>query len=406
METIKRFLVLVVLVALIGACAKEKEEYEPKPLNLPLKTAGVIAADNTFGLDLFTKLTAAAVPGTNLMISPLSISQALSMTYNGANGATKAAMEDALRISGYSRDELNELNKVLVDALVAHDEKVAISVANSIWYRKEYTVLPDFIARNQSYYHAEVQPVDFAAATCKDVINKWVSDNTNKKIDKIVDQINPESFMFLINAIYFKGCWTNPFNVKNTGKQTFYSESGREVQVDMINKKMDLNVYANETFTSVELSYGKGNWRMFLFLPETGKTVADVEKSFTPDNWNNWLTRYDSVFNVQFSMPKFTFSYEESLKDVLSAMGMQVAFTEMADFTGILPEGGLLITGVKHKTFVEVNEEGTEAAAVTSVEVGVTSIGNFITFNKPFVFAIAEKSTGAILFIGRMMKPE
>jgi serpin B len=406
METIKRFLVLVVLVALIGACAKEKEEYEPKPLNLPLKTAGVIAADNTFGLDLFTKLTAAAVPGTNLMISPLSISQALSMTYNGANGATKAAMEDALRISGYSRDELNELNKVLVDALVAHDEKVAISVANSIWYRKEYTVLPDFIARNQSYYHAEVQPVDFAAATCKDVINKWVSDNTNKKIDKIVDQINPESFMFLINAIYFKGCWTNPFNVKNTGKQTFYSESGREVQVDMMNKKMDLNVYANETFTSVELSYGKGNWRMFLFLPETGKTVADVEKSFTPDNWNNWLTRYDSVFNVQFSMPKFTFSYEESLKDVLSAMGMQVAFTEMADFTGILPEGGLLITGVKHKTFVEVNEEGTEAAAVTSVEVGVTSIGNFITFNKPFVFAIAEKSTGAILFIGRMMKPE
>jgi serpin B len=406
METIKRFLVLVVLVALIGACAKEKEEYEPKPLNLPLKTAGVIAADNTFGLDLFTKLTAAAVPGTNLMISPLSISQALSMTYNGANGATKAAMEDALRITGYSRDELNELNKVLVDALVAHDEKVAISVANSIWYRKEYTVLPDFIARNQSYYHAEVQPVDFAAATCKDVINKWVSDNTNKKIDKIVDQINPESFMFLINAIYFKGCWTNPFNVKNTGKQTFYSESGREVQVDMMNKKMDLNLYANETFTSVELSYGKGNWRMFLFLPETGKTVADVEKSFTPDNWNNWLTRYDSVFNVQFSMPKFTFSYEESLKDVLSAMGMQVAFTEMADFTGILPEGGLLITGVKHKTFVEVNEEGTEAAAVTSVEVGVTSIGNFITFNKPFVFAIAEKSTGAILFIGRMMKPE
>jgi serpin B len=406
METIKRFLVLVVLVALIGACAKEKEEYEPKPLNLPLKTAGVIAADNTFGLDLFTKLTAAAVPGTNLMISPLSISQALSMTYNGANGATKAAMEDALRISGYSRDELNELNKVLVDALVAHDEKVAISVANSIWYRKEYTVLPDFIARNQSYYHAEVQPVDFAAATCKDVINKWVSDNTNKKIDKIVDQINPESFMFLINAIYFKGCWTNPFNVKNTGKQTFYSESGREVQVDMMNKKMDLNVYANETFTSVELSYGKGNWRMFLFLPETGKTVADVEKSFTPDNWNNWLTRYDSVFNVQFSMPKFTFSYEESLKDDLSAKGMQVAFTEMADFTGILPEGGLLSTGVKHKTFVEVNEEGTEAAAVTSVEVGVTSIGNFITFNKPFVFAIAEKSTGAILFIGRMMKPE
>lgn len=194
----------MVLASLIGSCAKEKE-YEPKPLNLPLKTAGVIAADNTFGLDLFTKLSAAAVPGTNLMISPLSVSQALSMTYNGSNGATKAAMENALRVWGYSRDELNEINKGLVDALVAHDEKVVISVANSIWYRKEFSVLPDFIARNQTYYTAEVQPVDFAAATCKDQINKWVSDKTNKKIDKIVDQINPESFMFLINAIYFKG---------------------------------------------------------------------------------------------------------------------------------------------------------------------------------------------------------
>lgn len=395
---------MVVMVVIVASCAKEKD-YEPKPLNLPLKTAGVITADNAFGLDLYTKLAGAAVPGTNLMISPLSVSQALSMTYNGANGDTKTAMEEALGIAGFSRDELNELNKTLIAALVAHDEKVVISVANSIWYRQEYTVLPDFITRNQTFYNAEVRPVDFTASECKDVINSWVSDKTNKKIEKIVDQINPESFMFLINAIYFKGVWTNEFDKKKTNKQPFYMENGDEVQVDMMNQKMDLNVFANETFTSVELSYGKGNWRMFLFLPETGKTVADVEKTLTAQNWESWLTKYDTIREVQFSLPKFTFSYEESLKDALSAMGMKVAFTEQADFTGILPEGGLLITDVKHKTFIEVNEEGTEAAAVTSVEMGTTSIGNFISFNKPFLFAIAEKSTGAILFIGRMMKP-
>lgn len=405
MNTLNKILIGMAIAVILPSCSKDKD-YEPKPLNLPLKTAGVIAADNTFGLDLYTRLAAAAVPGTNLMISPLSVSQALCMTYNGAGGETKTAMEEALRIAGYDRDELNDLNKTLIAALVAHDEKVLITVANSIWYRQEYTVKPDFVTRNQTYYDAEVRPVDFAAAGCKDLINSWVSDKTGKKIDKIVDQINPESFMFLINAVYFKGTWTHEFEKKKTSRQPFYLEDKTEVQADMMNQKMDLKMFSNEIFTSVELPYGKGNWRMFLFLPEDGKTVSDVEKHFTGENWNSWISQYNTMPEVQLSLPKFTFSYEESLKNALSAMGMGVAFTEMADFTGILPEGGLLITGVKHKTFIEVNEEGTEAAAATSVEIGLTSIGNFISFNKPFLFAIAEKSTGTILFVGRMMKPE
>ena len=405
MKAIERILVVVVVVVVIVSCSKDKD-YEPKPLNLPLKAAGVITADNTFGLDLYTRLAAAAAAGTNLMISPLSVSQALAMTWNGANSDTKTAMEKALSIAGYSRDELNELNKTLITALIAHDEKVVISIANSIWYRQEYTVLPDFITRNQTYYHADVRPADFAATGCKDLINSWVSDKTNNKITKIVDQINPESFMFLINAIYFKGAWTHEFDPKKTSEAPFYMEDGNEVQVDMMHREVDLNMFANETFTSVELPYGKGNWRMFLFLPETGKKVADVEKILSTGNWENWLAGYDTVREVQFSLPKFTFSYEESLKDALSAMGMEVAFTDRADFSGILPAGGLLITDVKHKTFIEVNEEGTEAAAVTSVEIGLTSIGNFISFNRPFLFAIAEKTSGAILFLGRMMIPE
>jgi serine protease inhibitor len=405
MKALKNILVALSLLFVVVSCSKN-DDYETKPLDLPLKTAGVIAADNTFGLDIYQRLAAEAAPGSNLMISPLSISQALSMTYNGANGETKIAMEEALRIAGYERDELNVLNKALVSALVAHDEKVVVTVANSIWYRQEFTVKSDFITRNETYYNAEIRPVDFSSASTKGVINNWVSDKTNKKIEQIVDQINPESFMFLINAVYFKGAWTSEFDKKKTSQQPFYLEGGGEVQVDMMNQKMDLNAFDNETFVSVELPYGKGNWRMFLFLPEDGKSVADIEQQLSAENWNSWLTRYDTIREVQFSMPKFTFSYEENLVDVLSAMGMEVAFSDRADFTGILPEGGLMITGVKHKTFVEVNEEGTEAAAVTSVEIGVTSIGNFISLNKPFLFAIAEKSTGSILFVGRMMNPD
>jgi serine protease inhibitor len=404
MKSVVKFFLAGLMVVVSVSCSKDVP-YEPKALNLPEKASGVILAANDFGLDLYSRLAAVAAPGTNLMISPLSISQALSMTYNGAAGATKTAMEEALGIKESDRDTWNELNRALMAALVAHDEKVVVNVANSIWYRKEFTLVPDFITRNQTYYNAEVKPVDFNDAGCKDLINSWVSDKTNKKIPEIVDQVNPESFMFLINAIYFKGVWAQEFDKKKTVRQPFYPENGGEVQVDMMNQKMDLNVFSNDSFTSVELPYGKGNWRMFLMLPETGHSIKDIEGQLTAENWNDWLTRYDTLREVQFSMPKFTFSYEESLNDVLSAMGMEVAFTDRADFTGILPEGGLLITKVKHKTFIDVNEEGTEAAAVTSVEVGVTSVGNFISFNRPFLFAIAEKTTATILFIGKIMNP-
>lgn len=400
----KLMLGLALLLA-VNSCGKD-ENTEIKPLNLPQKSGMLITADNTFGLDLYTRLSATAKPGTNLMISPLSVSQALSMTLNGAAGDTKVAMEEALRVSGYDLAELNELNKALVTALVAHDPQVVISVANSIWYRQEYTVKSDFVSRNQTWYNAEIRPVDFSDSGCKDLINNWVSDKTSKKITEIIDQINPESFMFLINAIYFKGAWKDEFDKKKTSRQPFYLEDKSEVQVDMMHQKMDINAFDNEIFTSVELPYGKGNWRMFLFLPSDGKSVSDVEKQLTSENWQSWLPKYDTLREVNYSMPRFTFAYEQSLKNALSAMGMEIAFTDKADLSGILPEGGLLITDVKHKTFIEVNEEGTEAAAVTSVEVGVTSIGNFISFNKPFLFAIAEKTTGSILFIGRLMKPE
>lgn len=405
MQKLVNILLGLALMIVVSSCGKE-EDTEIKPLNLPQKSGMLITADNAFGFDLYARLSSAAKPGTNLMISPLSVSQALSMTLNGAAGDTKIAMEQALKVSGYDLTELNELNKALVTALVAHDPQVVISVANSIWYRQEYTIKSDFVSRNQTWYNAEVRPVDFNDSGCKDLINNWVSDKTNKKITEIIDQINPESFMFLINAIYFKGTWKDEFDKKKTSKQAFYLEDKTEMQVDMMHQKMDLNAFDNETFASVELPYGKGNWRMFLFLPSNGKTLSDVEKQLTPENWQSWLPQYDTLREVQFSMPRFTFAYEQSLKDALSAMGMEIAFTDKADLSGILPEGGLLITDVKHKTFIEVNEEGTEAAAVTSVEVGVTSIGNFISFNKPFLFAIAEKTTGSILFIGRLMKPE
>jgi len=394
----------LILAAGMFSCDKETD-YEVNPLNLPLKTAEVITADNSFGFDLYRKLSAAAETNVNLMISPLSVSQALAMTYNGAAGETKVAMEQAMQMAGIERDELNELNRTLVNALLAHDPKVILEIANSIWYRDDYTILDDFKQRNTEYYNAEVNAMDFSDPGCKDVINAWVDEKTHGRIEEIVKEIKPESFMFLINAIYFKGIWKFEFAKKDTREQPFYLQDGTSVNVDMMNRKITANCLSNDLFSSIELPYGKGNWRMFLFLPESGKTLKDIEDQLTSENWNLWMTQYKEITDLELYLPRFKFAYEESLKNALAAMGMEVAFTEAADFSGILPGGGLMISDVKHKTFVEVNEEGTEAAAVTSVEIVLTSMGEYLSFNRPFLFAIAEKSSGAVLFLGKLMNP-
>jgi len=395
-----------VLLLAVGVISCDKEsDYEVKPLNLPLKTAEVITADNSFGLDLYRKLAAADTTGNNLMVSPLSVAQALAMTYNGAAGDTRTAMELAMKSAGLSRDELNELNKTLTAALLAHDPKVILEIANSIWYRNNYTILEDFINRNEVYYNAEVNAMDFSDPGCKDVINAWVDEKTHGKIEEIVKEIKPESFMFLINAIYFKGAWKYEFAKKDTEKRGFFLADGTSVDVDMMHREINTSWLRNDLFESIELPYGEGNWRMYALMPATGKTISDVESQLTPENWNLWIGQFQPVEELKLYLPKFKFAYEESLKNSLSAMGMEVAFTDQADFSGILPGGSLLISDVKHKTFIEVNEEGTEAAAVTSVEMELTSMGNYLSFNRPFLFAIAEKSSGAILFLGKLMNP-
>ncbi|MCD6347425.1 MAG: serpin family protein, partial [Bacteroidales bacterium] len=371
----------------------------------PLKSQELIKSDNTFGLNLFRAVLESEKADKNVMISPLSVSLALSMAYNGAEGDTRLAMEQVMEMTGLSREEINDLNKKLVDALLAHDPQVVLEIANSIWYRDGFSVKADFVDRNQSYYDAVVRAMDFTDPNTVDVINDWVSDKTHSKIDKIVDEIDADSFMFFINAIYFKGAWRYEFDKKDIRDAAFYLNEEQSVDVPMMTMDVDANMLQNELFTALELPYGKGNWSMFIFLPSSGRTLDDVIEAFTADNWSSWMDDFVETTDLTVLMPRFKYSYDTSLSKVLKAMGMEVAFTPAADFSGILDGGQLMISDVKHKSFIEVNEEGTEAAAVTSVEIGFTSIGNFFAANRPFLFAIAEKSSGTILFAGRMMNP-
>lgn len=403
------------LFFITSSCEKKNMEsvQELNPEKIPLTEKGkqIISADNKFGFDLLKNITQKEESRNNIMISPTSVALALAMAYNGADGATKTAMEETLNKQGLSIDDINESYKYLIQALKTVDEKVTMSIANSIWYRDDFEVEQDFISTNQNYYDAEVAALNFDDSDAKNIINNWVAEKTNNKISEIVNSISPQTVMFLINAVYFKGIWHYEFNESETEELPFTLADGTVKQVETMSMKADLNYYNNNLFKAVELPYGQGNYTMMLFVPNNENTVNDIISELSPENWSNWISGFSQTNSVNVFLPKFTFEFERTLNDILTAMGMTIAFSpDEADFSKINPNYQLYISEVKHKTFIEVNEEGTEAAAVTSIEVGYTCDDgdNNITvnFNRPFLFAIREVTTDAVVFIGKVENPE
>lgn len=371
-----------------------------------LKSAKVIETNNEFGLELL-KQVFAAEEEPNAMISPASVSIALGMAYNGAESITRDAFEDLLNYDGLTREEVNEITKELIHVLVTNVNGNLLKIANSMWYDEGFPVEPEFITLNSHYFDAEVNELDFGQASAVKTINDWVSDKTNGKIDEIINAIDPDVMMILINAIYFNCVWEVEFDPDDTHQTNFYREDGRLFrQVDMMRLNSTFNVARTGSFDAVELPYKNGKFHMLLFLPDEGGSVNQLVQDLDGDMWNSWLESFDEVEKFTVMMPRFEFEFERSLADDLKEMGLDIAFTEQADFSGIstIP---LLISDVLHKTYIKVNEKGTEAAAVTAVRMGPTSAGdaNEIKFDRPFLFAITEKSSRSILFMGKVAEP-
>jgi serpin B len=404
----KIFIIPVVVMVILLSCEETVNQSEPTPLELTAKSKMLIEADNAFGLELFRKVIDSEEESKNIMISPLSVSLALAMTYNGSDGTTRAAMEETLHLSGLSLDDINRSYKNLMEAMVSMDPKVIMEIANSIWHRNDFYVEEEFLNLNRTFFNADVTPLDFGVPESLATINNWVSENTHHKITKILDQIDPLDVMFLINAIYFKGIWTYQFDPESTLEMPFYAEDGSEEDVPFMVMDCDVEYFYNDLVQAVELPYGKGDFSMIVILPMDGKSVDDVLVQLTPENWKSWLEGFYLRQELEINLPKFRFEYEKSLKEVLSTLGMSVAFSPgEADFSRINPDFDLYISEVKHKTFIDVNEEGTEAAAVTSVTISLTSIGPPDVFkaDKPFLFIIKENSSNAIIFAGKVSIP-
>ena len=297
--------------------------------------SSVASANTRFGFKLLHDLRERD-PGGNIFISPLSISIALTMTYNGAIGETERAMAEALEIAELDLSTINQSNKALRNSLENPDPKVQISIANSIWSRQGVDFNPEFLERNRTFFGAEIASLDFNSPQAPAIINEWVATNTNGKIEKIVESIDLQTLLVLINAIYFKGNWQDQFNESRTRTGVFHLSDGSEKQVQMMHREGEYPYFRGENFEATSLPYGDGRVSMYIFLPNHNSNLNRFLRTLNEENWEDWISQlHDRTHELM--LPRFRLEYEVSLNDTLEALGMGIAFGGGADFSGMGP---------------------------------------------------------------------
>ena len=399
----------MVAVLFMGSGCTKARMAKPDQAVLDAFDMTLVEKTNDFGFNLYKNL---ARENENIMISPVSVSLAMAMVYNGANGATREDMARALNVQGLELDRLNKNNLALLYYLTSADPELTLNIANSIWMLEDFKFLEAFVATVKNDYQAEAKKLDFADPKSADVINKWVDDKTRGTIDQIVTPpIDSQTIMFLINAVYFKGSWTSPFETELTSEQAFNLVDGQTVTVPTMYQSGSFDYLKSSGFQALRLPYGEDEqMAMVLFLPDQNTSLSEFQNQLNQDNWSNWQAHFEAKAGT-LMLPKFTMEYEKSLNQVLAELGMGIAFEPgKADFSGLAAAAAddIYISNVKHKTFIEVDETGTEAAAVTSVEVGTTSMPAYdfeLNFDRPFFYAIEDSETGAIVFMGAVLDP-
>lgn len=408
---IKISIATVWIFGLAFSCDKNPEQASGTGMDLLLtdQEKQQLEKSNRFAIDFFVQSARSLPDKDNLFVSPLSVSAAMAMTYLGANGATREEMGKTLGFDGIEDEAVKGYFKKLIEDLPRLDPQTKLAIANSIWYREDVRILESFLRTNRDYFHAETNALDFRNAASADRINTWVKDKTQGLIPDIIDKIGEDDIMYLVNAIYFKGIWKERFDLEYTSKGSFRKADGNVVEADFMENQHDYHFWSNADFDAVELPYTNDKYSMVLFRPKSGSmSGSEIVKKLGEIPFLMSTVNEDMRSNkVRLRLPKFKFAYENTINDELSALGMQLPFTNAADFTRINEAGRMKIDKVKHKAFVEVNEEGTEAAAATSVGIVVTSLPmvHEITFDCPFAFVIQEKSSGLLVFMGAVNDP-
>jgi serpin B len=407
MKKVILFAVTASLICCNFSCNKEntpKDVTPFEPIELTAKQTKKADADNRFSFKMFREVSALSEK-PNTFFSPLSLNMALGMLYNGASGDTRTEMAEVMGMADFTETEINEYFQLMSQALLKIDPLTDISIANSIWYRTGFPVKQPFIDVNQKYFDAAVKSLDFSKSDAAGIINKWCAEKTKNRIKEIIESPIPDDvMMYLINALYFKSKWQFEFDKKQTKQDDFTKANNQKIKVNMMEQTPTLPYYADQHLQCVEMPYGNEAFSMVAILPGNDMNIDQLVDYLDNTAWQNIVDNLREQ-NVWVKLPRFKIECEIPLNKPVKNVGMELIFDEyLADFTKIYDKSllgeNLYVSNIKQKTFVEVNEEGTEAAAVTVIEMSRYSAGPGtpsapIPFfaNRPFLYLIKEKST-------------
>lgn len=369
----------------------------------------MMSANTQFGFELFAA-TVQDPSDANVLISPTSVAIAIAMAYNGAVGETQDAIATTLKFSESNAEEVNGFYSTLLSRLSETGDDVELAIANSLWGREEFELNPAFLQTTESIFGAEAETLDFNEPSAIETINTWVSQNTQGKIPTIVEEISPDDMLLLINAVYFNGRWTQAFDPEQTRDRPFTLLDQTQIQHPLMAQTGSFSYLETDQIQAIQLPYGEDQrlW-MVVLLPRPELAWADFLTRFTASQWETWTGQF-SRRDGTLQLPRFTFDDQMMLNEPLKAMGMAIAFDpSQADFSG-LSDASTVISQVQHRTFIEVNEEGTEAAASTSVGISITSVEVpsepfEMIVDRPFAFAIYDPETQVLLFLGTVINP-
>lgn len=378
--------------------------------------------NNQFALDFLRTVDEADNSGKSFIYSPLSITYVLSMVNDAAEGATQRELEQTLGFHEGGIDAVNQYCKTLIEKLPNVDKNVQLNIANAIFLNKQFTLKQQFQQDMQQYYHAKAEALDFSSPKTLSHINGWCNEQTHGMIPAILEEVRPDAVSYLLNAIYFKSDWTLKFDEKNTHTETFTTEHGDTKQIPLMHHQVLINYMKNEVFSLIDIPYGNGMWNMSVMLHEEGKSTTDViqwlvEKGWAMNDKDRNSDFYVTPYKTDLKLPRFKTNSDtnqaggKTLIDLLQSMGIQRAFTTMAEIPNMCEQDNVFISMMRQKAAIEVNEKGAEAAAVTIAETmsyanpdgGESEEPRLATFhaNRPFVYVIREASSGILLFVGK-----
>jgi len=394
-------------VPVLAVWAAPVKATEPRLTNDRIQAA---EADNAFGFGLFGEMIQKEEPTANVVISPLSVATTLTMANNGAAGETGDALMRVLGIEGMDIERASRTAGELLSFLESTDDDVVFKSSQAIWVNKSFKPANRFRELNQNHFKAETAALDFSDSETLGYINVWVARETGGLVKNILDMIPPEVMMYLVNAVYFNGVWTYPFEAGGTVEAPFILSDGDTVTCSMMTSGLLKVPYFYEAklgFHAIELPYGDSRFAMTVILPEKGRALSEICSVLNAEKWRDWTARLRTDY-VMLKLPKFKLECDYLLNDALKSMGMGIAFDAgRADFSGMQENSArsLWISRVIHKTIIEVNEEGTEAGAGTVVELKKGPPVRRLTADRPFLLAVRDTSTGAILFLARVANP-